>query len=317
MVVEQLPLLGEDLAPGTAPLPVAEPRALTPRSSLAAAATRFDAHMQSRGLAENTIKSFLGDLRLLRRHLGPARAVGKVSTQDLRGFLHWLQHERGAPCSPKSLARRLTTLKVFFAWLADERVIPRDPAAPIVHQPVRPPLPRVLHEGEVERVLAATRGMMAGDEPDARPHLLVTLLLATGIKKGECMNIKLVHIDRSDPAQPVLHVRYDKPTLHYKERRLRLPPDWQTTLDRYLAQYEPQDTLFPWTGRNLEYVLHDVAALAGLPDALSFEMLRWTCAVRDYKAGMSPDHLRRKLGWSKMSWRENEPKLKRLGEPPL
>jgi integrase/recombinase XerD len=243
--------------------------------------------------------------------------VGKVSSRDLRGFLRWLQHERGAPCSPKSLARRLTTLKVFFAWLAEERIIPADPAAPIEHKPVRPPMPRALHEGEVEQVQAATQGMMVGDEPDARPHLLVTLLLATGIKKGECMSIKLAHIDRSDPAQPVLHVRYDKPTLQYKERRLKLPADWTATLDRYLSQYEPQEMLLPWTGRNLEYVLHDVAALAGLSDGLSFEMLRWTCAVRDYKAGMGADHLRRKLGWSKMSWRENEPKLKRLAEPPL
>jgi site-specific recombinase XerD len=317
MVQEQLPLLGKDLAPGAPPPPLAEPRGLSARTSLAAAANHFQEYMQGRGLAENTISSFLGDLRLLRRHLGATRRVGEIGTDDVRGFLRWLQHERGKPCSPKSLARRLTTMKVFFGWLAEERVIDENPAAVIEHKPTTPPLPRVLHEGEVHRVLNATRRMMAGDEPDARPHLLVTLLLATGIKKGECMRIRLAHIDRSNPAEAVLHVRYDKPTAQHKERRLRLPPGWGATLDRYVAHYEVEDRLFPWTGRNLEYVLHDVSAAASLGEPLTFEVLRWTCAARDFRTGLSHDHLRRKMGWSKMSWRETLPKLQKLAEPAL
>jgi integrase/recombinase XerD len=60
-----------------------------------------------------------------------------------------------------------------------------------------------------------------------------------------------------------------------------------------------------------------VAKQAGLPEGLSFEMLRWTCALRDYQARMDADRLRRKLGLSEMSWRETEPKIIRLAEPPL
>jgi integrase len=145
----------------------------------------------------------------------------------------------------------------------------------------------------------------------------VTLLLHTGIKKQECMSIKLAHIDTSEPEGAIVHIRYDKPRMQYKERRLRLPADWTRTLARYRQLYEPQEFLFPCTARNLEYVLADVAKLAGLPDGLSFEMLRWTCAIRDYKAGMDAEHQRRKLGLSQMSWKETEPKIMRLAEPPL
>jgi integrase/recombinase XerD len=67
----------------------------------------------------------------------------------------------------------------------------------------------------------------------------------------------------------------------------------------------------------LEYVLANVAKLADLPNGLSFEMLRWTCAVRDHRARMDTERLRRKLGLSQMSWQETEPKLIRLAEPPL
>lgn len=314
MTIEQLSLF-----PGDKPQEVS---GLTPDSSLSATFEHFHDHMVQQGFAENTIKSFMGDLRILMRYLqsnstSTARLVGHISTKNLQDFLHWLQHERGKPCSPKSYARRLTTLKVFFAWLADQGVIPANPAAPLVHKPVQTPLPRVLYDDQVNQVLAVTQQMMVGDKPDPRPHLLVTLLLHTGIKKQECMAIKLGHISTSNPDGPVVHIRYDKPRMQHKERRLRLPAGWTRTYTEYLKAYEPQEYLFPCTARNLEYVLTNVAKQAGLPDGLSFEMLRWTCALRDYQGRMDPDRLRRKLGLSQMSWKETEPKIIRLAEPPI
>ena len=310
MSAEQLSLF-----PGTEPQ-----RGLDAISPLSRAIDRFGEHMVEQDFAENTVKSFLSDLRILQRFFESDPAIGQIDTRTLQGFLHWLQHERGRPCSPKSYARRLTTLKVFFGWMAEVGVLGSDPAAPLTHKPVQTPLPRILYDDQVEQVLAVTRQMMAGSgdaRPDPRPHLLVTLLLHSGIKKRECMALKLAHIDTSEAAGPVVHIRYDKPRMQYKERRLRLPPEWARTLAQYRTIYEPQAFLFPCTARNLEYVLAHVARQAGLPDSLSFEMLRWTCAVRDYRARMDPERLRRKLGLSQMSWKETEPKIVRLAEPPL
>ncbi len=316
MTIEQLSLF-----PGDPPQAMGGQTNLTPDSSLATAMERFSDYMRQQEYAENTIKSFLGDLGILQRYLRNNPAIDQISTKDLQDFLHWLQHDRGKPCSPKSYARRLTTLKVFFAWLADLGVVPRDPAAPLVHKPVTTPLPRILYDDQVEEVLRTTRQLMVGkepdDKPDPRPHLLVTLLLHTGIKKQECMGLKLAHLDISNPEEAAVQIRYENPRMQYKERRLRLPPEWVETLRHYRTVYEPQNYLFPCTARNLEYVLANVAKLAGLSDGLSFEMLRWTCAVRDHRARMDPERLRRKLGLSQMSWQETEPKLIRLAEPPL
>jgi integrase/recombinase XerD len=63
--------------------------------------------------------------------------------------------------------------------------------------------------------------------------------------------------------------------------------------------------------------LKHVAEAAELPDGLSFEMLRWTCAVRDYRAGMGADKLRQKLGISKITWREVGIKVAKLAGPAL
>ena len=313
---EQYTLPGLD-ALAEEPSQALAPSGLDARASLRTAMGSFEVHMRKQGLAENTIKAFLSDLHILAQFIGVGTAINAISTQDLNRFVHWLVHERGVPCNPKSLARRVTTLKVFFGWLAEAQVLPVDPAAPVVHRPVMTPLAEILSDVEVERMLGVIQALRCADDPDARPHLLVTLLLHTGIKKSECMSIVLNHLDLSDLAQPVLWIRYANPRRRHKERKLRLPVWWPAVLAEYRVQYQPQETLFPCTARNLEYVLASVAGQAELPHGLSFEMLRWTCAVRDYRAGMPADTLRQKLGISRITWREVGAKVAQLAGPAL
>ncbi|MFO7741989.1 MAG: phage integrase N-terminal SAM-like domain-containing protein [Anaerolineae bacterium] len=290
---------------------------LTAHSSLRAAKSAFEVYMHHEGFTENTVKAFQSDLNILTDFIGGWTAIGEISTQDLTRFTEWLVDERDAPCSPKSLARRITTLKVFFGWLSEDEILPHDPAAPVVHGPVSTPLPDVLTDDQVERVLQVVEALRQADDPDARPHLLVTLLLHTGIKKSECMSITMNHIDLDDPSQPLLWIRYANPQRRHKERKLRLPAWWPTVLAEYRAQYQIEETLFPCTARNLEYVLSHVAEQARLEQGISFEMLRWTCAVRDYQAGMTSTKLRQKLGLSKVTWRQTSQKIAKLAGPAL
>ena len=297
--------------------PVVESAPATPETSLAAALWPFQDHMIRQGFTENTIKAFLSDLRLLGKYVGPRTPVGEIGTKKLNDFLTWMLHKRGVPCSPKTYARRVTTLKVFFGWLADSQVLPADPAAPVIQQSVSAPLADILYDNQVEKILDITCALLEAEKPDARPHLLVSLLLQTGIKKGECTKIEPRHIDTSDPQKPTLFIRYDNPRYQHKERKLKLPTGWMPVFQQYQAQYQPKERLFECTARNLEYVLHDVAQRAGLP-TLSFEMLRWTSAVRDYKASsMDHEKLRQKMGLSKVSWQETSRKLAKLAGPGL
>lgn len=310
----QLPLFPNESHEGQHPPTVT---ALTPRSSLSTAMEGFHNYMIKRGFTENTIKAFLADLRLLGRYTGLDKPLGEIDTEDLKDFLVYLRHERGVPCTPKSYARRLTTLKVFFGWLTEDGILPTDPAAPIVHQRAKSPLPEILYDSQVQQLLAATRALTKDEKkPDARPHLLVTLLLHTGLKKSECMGIKLSHVDSSNPAMPVLHVRYEDPKKRHKERKLALPQELSPALEQYLVEYQPQEHLFECSPRNLEYVLTAAAELAGL-EHISFEGLRMTCAVRDYKEGMPSDELRKKLGLSTITWRDKERQLEALASAPL
>ncbi len=279
--------------------------------------------MERRDFSEHTVKSFQYDLNILIQYLGKRRAVGDIALRDLMQFTDWLQRKRGVPCNTKSLARRITTLKVFFGWLAESQVLAADPAAALIQVQPSTPLPDILTDDQVEQLVSITQALRQAEpqaserKPDARPYVLVSLLLSTGIKKGECMNIVLNHLDFSDEAQPAVWIRYANPRYRLKERKLKLDPAWPRALEEYKLQHKISDRLFSCTARNLEYVLNDLGILAGLPKQVSFEMLRWTCAVRDLKAGMPPDELRRKLGLSEITWREAGEKIARLAAPPL
>ncbi len=293
------------------------PADLAATSSLTAAGSSFYGHMVRQGFSDNTIKAFQADLRLISRYMGANRAIGQIGQADLERFMTWLRAERGVPCSPKSYARRLTTLKVFFGWLAESGVLPDDPAAALIHERPYTPLPEILYDEQVAALLRTARDLLWAPKPDARPYLLLTLLLQTGIKKGECMEIKMEHIDLSNPQAPVLYVRYPDPRKTLKERKLALGPNFAPAYRQYLREYKPKEHLFECTARNLEYVLEDVAALAAIPGGASFEQLRWTCAIRDYRNGMPQEQLRQKLGLSRISWRETLPKIQKLGNPAL
>ncbi len=316
---EQLPLFSSSGAKPKerAPEPIAETGPLTANSSLAAAIGAFNVHMKQQGLSPHTIQAFGGDLNILRKYVGSSLALAQITTPQLEQFLNWLRYERGIPCKPKSFQRRLTTLKVFFAWLLQEKVIAQDPAAPIAHQPVTSPLPEILYPDQVTKLTHAARKLVDAEKSDARPYLLVTLLLTTGIKKSEVMAIHLSDIDVASAEPPVLYIRYDDARKRHKERKLKLPADFAQTLYRYMEQYRPKERLFECTARNLEYVLADLAKITGLGDTVSFESLRWTCAVRDYTSGASEDHIRQKLGLSAITWEEAGERLRRLAAKPL
>jgi site-specific recombinase XerD len=289
---------------------------LTAKDSIQAAMGAFENHMLEEGLSPNTIKAFASDIRLLIRFLPVGQAVGDIGTKDLNDFLNWLLYDRGVPCSRKSYARRVTTLKFFFGWLHESGVLPADPSAAVIQVSVTSPLPTLPTETQLEQALAVTATLRQGHDqqkPDARPHLLLTLLLQTAIKKSEAMGIVPNHIDRDDPDNPFLFVRYRNPQQRYKERKLPLDPDWLAVLDEYLAQYKPTETLFTCTARNLEYVLSDVAEQAGLEKGLlSFENLRWVSALRDLNSGVNHTTIRQKLGLSPVTWRETKSRLEKL-----
>ena len=281
-------------------------------TSIPAAMKFWQIYLADQEKSEYTIKAFLGDLGLLIKFLPPGISIGDITTSDLNRFIEWLENGRGKniSCSPKSLSRRITTLKSFFRWLFKYGRIGSNPAEKIVQHTVISPLPKVLTSVELGLVLEASAQIRYSEKPDTRPFALLKLLLETGIKKSECLNIKRSHIETG--GKNYLFVRYADGRDRNKERKILLSEEFIEIYQEYLNQYDPDEKVFPWSPRRLEYILEDISTAAGINKHLSFSMCRWNCALSDWKIGIEKDAIRQKLGISKIQWREIKMKLQQL-----
>ena len=287
--------------------PVAIP-ALTAGSALGACALPYRVYLERTDHSKYTVTCFLSDLRLLTDYLGRQTPLRAITQAHLGRWLTHLKHDRGIPAAPKTMARRVTFLKNFFGWLADERLIPADPTANIALSRPTPPLPELLYEDEVVRLEQAAAA-------DVRCHLLVMLLLATGLKKEEIGSLKLEHVDLSDRERPAIEVHFPGQAKRRRERRMELPAAWTPLYERYVAKYQPREHVFECTDRNLNYILAAAVKRAGLTKRVTLQLLRDVYAVRQLRAGVSSEALREKLGLSDEAWHETAEKYRKLAFP--
>ncbi len=272
----------------------------------------WEIYLEDQDKSHFTVKAFISDLLLLASFLPPDQSIGSITTNDLNNFLNWLQTTRGVPCSPKTLARRITSLKAFFRWLNQNGRILIDPAEKVVQKSVISPLPTILTKEETLLVLETANKYRQQTKPDARPYALLLLLLETGIKKGECLSLSVKHVELEGQNGPFVFVRYNNPNYRFKERKIPVSDEWVEVYQEYINQNDIKDQIFPWSPRRLEYILEDISKDAGIDKHLSFDMCRWTCALIDYQSDIDHDKIRQKLGISKIQWREVGNKLQKL-----
>lgn len=304
--VDEAPV-GHGGASGGRPMPVAIP-ALTAGSTLGACAVPYRLYLERTDHSKYTVTCFLSDLRMLTDFLDRQTPLRTITQSHLGRWLTHLKHDRGVPAAPKTMARRVTFLKNFFGWLADERLIAADPTANIALSRPAPPLPELLFEDEVARLEQAAAA-------DVRCHLLVTLLLATGLKKEEIGRLKLEHVDLSDPQHPAIEVHFPGQAKRRRERRMELPAAWTPLYERYVAKYRPREHVFECTDRNLNYILAAAVKRAGLTKRVTLQLLRDVYAVCQLRAGVASDALREKLGLSEEAWHESAEKYHKLAFP--
>ncbi len=291
--------------------PLVRTHPLTDQSSISACFIPYQQELQLRGKSNYTITCFLSDLRMLSEFVGRDTPVGRISKEQLTDWQIKLKFGKGTDNlpAPKTMARRVTFLKNFFSWLAHEGIIREDPPASLTMARPLPPLPQLLFDDEVQRLLAS-----AADDP--RAHCLIFLVLHAGLKKEEVMGLKVDHIDLSNPQEPCITVHFEAATnKQHRERRLVLPAEFTAILKNYQAKYHPVSELFDCTDRNLNYVLARAVKAAGIKKRVTLQLLRDTYAVRQFRNGVPPESVREKLGLSDEAWLESREKYRRLAFP--
>lgn len=187
-----------------------------------------DALWLEANLSPHTLAAYRRDLEGLSRHLAArGRRLLSAARTDLRGYLD-ARVERGA--SPRTSARLLSTLRRFYRYALRERMVREDPTALLDSPKTGRPLPRVLTEEQIERLLGA---------PDTstplglRDRAMLELLYATGLRVSELVGLEVSQVGLT---QGVVRVTGKGD----KERLVPLGEEAAHWLGRFLAEGRPR-----------------------------------------------------------------------------
>lgn len=138
-----------------------------------------------RGATRLTLLAYQSDLADFSRYL-TSTAVDHATAADLRDYFAAAAQSKLAP---RTVARRLSTLRQFFRFLVLDGRRADDPAAVLDPPRLGRPLPKLISEEEAARLLATARNWPGPD--GLRLVCLLELLYGTGMRVSELVSLPL------------------------------------------------------------------------------------------------------------------------------
>lgn len=148
--------------------------------------------ISERGVTKNTVEAYSRDLSKFLAYLQDKNVPEiAVNSENIRAYLAKLAR-RGLTASTQ--ARHLSTLRQFYRFLQSDDRRPDNPCANIDSPKVLRPLPKILSEDEVTRLIVTARS--STDLKGVRTLCIVELLYSTGLRISELASLQrsaLVH----------------------------------------------------------------------------------------------------------------------------
>jgi len=253
-----------------------------------------------RGASRHTIDAYRRDLEIAEEFLA-GRGVDLMTAQeaDLRA---WAALGGRAGLAPRTLARRLSSLRQFHGWLVSEGRRPDDPTGTLDSPKLGRSLPKLISSPAINQLVEVASRRPPPDGP--RLVLIVELLYATGMRVSELAGLPLASAKR-DPEAIRVRGKGDK------ERLVPLTDPARAALaaylkvrDEFLAPGQKSPHLFPRKGHPdplsrtaLALLLKELARDAGLdPAKLSPHVLRHAFATHLIEGGADLRSVQQLLG---------------------
>ena len=115
--------------------------------------------------------------------------IEAVEYSDLRRFLAQL---KGRNLKPRTLARKLSSLRSFFKYLQRDKIIQANPAKLLVTPKLDKPLPHFMSEEEAVQIIEAPK---IGKINSPRDKAILETLYSTGIRVSELVGINVDDVD--------------------------------------------------------------------------------------------------------------------------
>ena len=250
----------------------------------------LDMMAAERGAAANTIAAYGRDLAQASEALS-----GGLGAADARG-LERLVHE-WRDLAATSLARKLSAVRRFFAFLVSEGLRADNPAGDLGSPAKGRPLPKTLSREEVDRMFAVVEEEAGSGTPAGlRLKALIELLYGSGLRATELVSLPRAAIKPGTP-YAVLKGKGDK------ERMVPVSTRAGEAVAAWAATLGPGEKyLFPSGGTHMSRVrlfqiVKGLAAAAGIaPARVSPHVLRHAFATHLLEGGADLRALQSMLG---------------------
>lgn len=259
------------------------------------------------GRAEKTITAYGADVRgwlsFLAHHRGGTEGLSALITVPITDLRAWMAHERGRGVSARSVARALSAVKGFTAWLADRQG--GDATAILSARAPRfqKKLPRPLTIEGAAEVLESVGDDAREPWIAARDTAVVTLLYGCGLRISEALGLT----GADHPLPEVLRIRGKGG----KERLVPVLPAARASVAAYVAQcpYDltPEGALFrgtrggPLNPRLIAAAMERTRNRLGLPASATPHALRHSFATHLLGAGGDLRAIQELLGHASLS----------------
>jgi len=255
-----------------------------------------------RGLSRRTVAAYSLDISKYLLYLAEQAGVTEpndVVAEDVVDYLLYLK-DRGL--SSRSIARHLSSIRLFHRYLLSEKVVEQDPTADFDSPGTWRRLPTVLSPSEVERLLAVPR-------PDSfrgvRDAAILEVMYSAGLRVSEVTSITVDRVNLKDG-----HVRCRGKG--DKERIVPIGSAATAKLLRYLeararAKGAACDVLFltrlgrGFTRRGLWKLVKEFARSAGIEKNITPHTLRHSFATHLLEGGADLRAVQEMLGHADIS----------------
>ena len=256
-----------------------------------------------RGLADHTVKAYLGDVDRLVTFLQDRgmEDPSRVTHVELREFVFHMK-DRGLAAT--SIRRALSSLRAYFTFLLEEGVVETDPTERLDAPRALRRLPTVLERDEVVALLESP------SEDDAmywRDRAILEFLYATGTRVSELLGLRLSDVDLEGG---LVRVKGKGS----KERLIPFGKAAARALERYLREVRPSldrgesggGVFLNRRGRPLSRMaiwnlVHGAAERAGVKKRVSPHTLRHTFATHLLEGGADLAAVQELLGHADIS----------------
>jgi len=266
-------------------------------TDLTQALQTFHEHLVTKRRAKATVIAYTKDIEQLiifLTHIGK-KTVNSVERAELEAFLKKLGSDS---YTPKSISRKINSIKTFFRHMKALGLLTTDPADDIEHPKYEIKPPRILSKIEYRALRDACRG-------DIRTYAIVELFLQTGVRIGELTTLTL-----GDISETTLHISAQE---GHEERYVPLNKAAKDALNRYLdirmGSKDKKTPLFITKSgkalliRNIRTAIDRYFRVAGIEDA-KVNDLRHTFIAHHLMAGTSITTLSKLVGHKRLSTTE-------------